>query len=189
MEKASCCCDLEVSLPSCPCACSHSQEFKACSGCFWWNEKHLQTGRGPVLGRWPLLISKLSNQDFFCSIFQAHNLKSTLGAERCAKMCTNLPTLVLAGDACLPQRALQLLNSMLPNKTVKCSALWIANRFLDWNTSPALTHAWLGNNDKYNGMTCAMHCLSLLKTHFMKPLNWIRLELPVSSNQIELHRF
>lgn len=54
------------------------------------------------------------------------------GMQKCTQ---NFPALVLVGDACLLEGPFQLLNSMLPNKIVKYSTLWIANRFLDQSWS------------------------------------------------------
>ena len=51
----------------------------------------------------PRLVPRFSNQGFSV-VFQANNMKATLGGERYAKMHPKFSSLILVGDACLPQR-------------------------------------------------------------------------------------
>lgn len=56
-----------------------------------------------------LLVPRFSNQGFFCSVFQANNMKATLGGERYAKVYAKFPALILVGDACPPRRSVPAL--------------------------------------------------------------------------------
>ena len=56
----------------------------------------------------PRLIPRFSNQGFSV-LFQAKNMKATLGGERYAKMHPKYSSLILVGDACLSRRSIPAL--------------------------------------------------------------------------------
>lgn len=79
-------CFLCAVLHSCLCPFSDRQESKSCYGCSGGKGSTCRVHTILFCAPDLLLIPRSSNEGFSCSVFQAHNLKATLGAERRAKM-------------------------------------------------------------------------------------------------------